>query len=123
MKFNSNKDLYKGITYKFPIHNVINSPIITNQETEFPNEFNKVLEITDNHNENSTKHINIFREFFVEHKTKVLLIVFLNKPETFISFDSKVREIMLLRNNLTIYFKIRVISTIGSMKKTNILLN
>jgi len=93
MKFNSNKDLYKGIMYKFPIHNVINSPIITNQETEFPNEFNKVLEVTDNHNENSTKHINIFREFFVEHKTRVLLILFLNKPETFISFDSKVREL------------------------------
>ena len=68
MKFNSNIDLYKKIVYKFPIHNIINSAIITNQDVEFPNEHNKTLVITDNHNENSEKHVNIFREFFVEHK-------------------------------------------------------
>lgn len=72
MKFNSNKDLYKGITYKFPIHNVINSPITTLNETEFPNDYNKILEIVDNHTEGSTKHVNIFREFFVEHKAKII---------------------------------------------------
>ncbi|KAL4510670.1 hypothetical protein ABPG72_004824 [Tetrahymena utriculariae] len=89
MKFNSNKDLNKGINYKFPIHNVINSQIITFNEAEFPNEHAKVLEIVDNHNEEHDKHINIFREFFVEHKAKIIQIVFLNKPETFISIDTR----------------------------------
>ena len=45
MKFNSNKDLYDGKTYKFPIHNVLNSRIIVNEDSNFPEDMGNYLNI------------------------------------------------------------------------------
>ncbi|EGR34441.1 hypothetical protein IMG5_011370 [Ichthyophthirius multifiliis] len=89
MKFNSNKDLYQNQIYKFPIHNVINTHIITNYDVEFPSENQNLIDFKDNYASNNQKPPNIFREFFVEHKAKIVQIFFINKPETFISIDSK----------------------------------
>lgn len=36
MKFNSNVDLLDGQNYKFPIHRILNTRIIINEEDELP---------------------------------------------------------------------------------------
>jgi hypothetical protein len=48
MKFNSNKDPYGGKTFKYQIHNVLNSRIIVNEDSNFPEEMGNYLGIEQN---------------------------------------------------------------------------
>ena len=43
MKFNSNRDVYTGKNYKYPIHKVVNSKIYTRMDPHFPPEYEKIL--------------------------------------------------------------------------------
>ncbi len=43
MKFNSNKDLFTSKNYKFPVHNVLNSKIIVNEDVTFPDDMANYL--------------------------------------------------------------------------------
>ena len=43
MKFNSNKNMYKGKMYKYPIHKVVNCEIKAEYDQEFPKEFPNVI--------------------------------------------------------------------------------
>ena len=38
LKFNTNKDIYIGTTYKWAIHTLINCPIKVSEDTPFPEE-------------------------------------------------------------------------------------
>ena len=65
MKFNSNKDLFTGKTYKYPIHNVLNAKISVNEDVNFPEEMSNFLEIESNPpGTYEGKNANLFREFF-----------------------------------------------------------
>lgn len=43
MKFNSNKDLYSGRTYKYPINNVLNCRVIVTEDSNYPEEMGNFL--------------------------------------------------------------------------------
>ena len=45
MKFNSNKDLFTGKNYKFPVHNVLNSKVIVNEDVPYPEDMVNFLQL------------------------------------------------------------------------------
>ena len=71
MKFNNNKDIYKGKIFRYPIYRLINSEIVSKQDAEFPNEFQNLIQAVDNDQEYLDKKKDltdkpmIFREFFL----------------------------------------------------------
>ena len=79
VKFNSNKDIYSGITYKTTAVNVLNSKIITHEDIPFSTE--NVLQINPNRQPNHEQtHDHVFREFFLFHKCKIVYIGFVGQP-------------------------------------------
>lgn len=48
MKFNCNKNFRKGVYYKYSIFPTIMNGIVSSEEAEFPNEFEKLMKIQDN---------------------------------------------------------------------------
>ncbi|KRW98998.1 WD40-repeat-containing domain [Pseudocohnilembus persalinus] len=98
LKFNSNKDIYKGQNFRYPIHRVVNNHIISPQDVEYPNEFQNFFKVDDNQEQVARKfeklgrpqpEEHIYREFFIEHKKQIVFLSFLEDPSRFVSVDEK----------------------------------
>ncbi|CAK60339.1 unnamed protein product (macronuclear) [Paramecium tetraurelia] len=84
MKYNSNVDMFNGQNYKFPIHNILNTRIIVNEDEQFPNENFLNLQIQEEH---EGKNPHVFREFFENHRQEIVYIGFLEEPEKILTID------------------------------------
>lgn len=85
LKYNSNSSLYDGMNYRYPLHDVLNSRIIVNEDEPFPNE--NFLNIQEIPKENEARHPHFFREFFQSHKSPIMFIGFIEQPEHIITID------------------------------------
>ncbi len=113
LKFNSNKDIYKGHTYAQAIHRIINAKILAPVDVPPPGEYKSLFEAgqyyyffsflleikiffleqkkQDPLKANTQKAL-VVREFFIAHKSTVISVVFMPQSATnFITIDTEGR--------------------------------
>lgn len=94
MKFNNNKDLFKGKVYRYPIFTPVNGQVLTRQDVELPNEFHGLIapieneqEYLDRRREEELKPV-VSREFFLQHRARIIHICFTDSPDHFLTVDA-----------------------------------